>query len=906
MRKLESYRRKRDFARTPEPGPEGGVESQASLRFVVQKHAARRLHYDFRLELDGVLKSWAVPKGPSVDPQQKRFAVLVEDHPLDYATFEGVISEGNYGAGHVIVWDTGIYSPDDENHLSFGDRGASEERMRRQLEAGKLSITLRGHKLRGSWTLVRTAKGPTEWLLIKHRDAHADPEREVLEREDSVLTGATLTDLRAGRAAGHSGGSVREQAQALGRPAPYPTSVKPMLARLVDGPFSHPGWLFEPKLDGYRIVAFVEPGRVTLRSRNGKDLTSRLPEVARELAEQAEEEMVLDGEVVALNSEGRPDFGRLQEALGRDRRLGASEPQAPLVYYPFDLLYLAGASLRQVPLVQRKSLLGQALVPGEAVRPVEFVEGSGEAFYEAATALGLEGMLAKRKDSSYEPGARSAAWLKVKAVQSQDFVVGGYTPGEGARASTLGAVLVGLYDDGKLQFAGRVGSGFDQSDLDSLLPRMAPLHTSRCPFDTTPDLQGSEAQWVRPELVARVKFSQWTKDELLRAPVFEGLREDAPARSVTREEGADVRTLLGVEAGAAEGPQSETDAVLAQLSGREDKALLELGGERLSLTNLNKELWPATSDAPAVTKRDMIRYYVQIAPALLPHLRDRPMTLTRYPNGIEGKSFYQKHWGGPMPGFVRTVSLFSSHREGDGEYILVDNLATLVWLAQLADIELHPWLSRVVREPDALHTGTVLTGSKEAVESSVLNHPDFLVFDLDPYTYSGKEAAGAEPELNRRAFSQAVEVAHSLRELLEGLTLTPFLKTSGKTGLHIYVPVLRQYDFSVTRRACQTVGQFLLQQRFRDVTLEWSVEKRTGKVFLDYNQNSRSRNMAAAYSLRPQPGAPVSTPLSWEELEHVFPTDFTIWSVPQRVERLGDLWGRVLESKHDLRGLLEG
>ena len=906
MRKLESYRRKRDFARTAEPGPEAGVESQASLRFVVQKHAARRLHYDFRLEMDGVLKSWAVPKGPSVDPQQKRFAALVEDHPLDYATFEGVIADGNYGAGHVIVWDTGIYSPDDDHRLSFGDRNASEERMRRQLKSGKLSITLRGHKLRGSWTLVRTAKGPADWLLIKHRDAHADPEREVLDHEGSVLSGATITDLRAGRSAGLPGRSVREQAQALGRRAPYPTTVKPMLARLVDGPFSHPAWLFEPKLDGYRIVAFVQPGGVTLRSRNGKDLTSRLPEVAQELAEQAEEEMVLDGEVVALNSEGLPDFGLLQEALGRDRRLGSVGPEAPLVYYPFDLLYLAGVSLRQTPLTQRKSLLGQALVPGEAVRPVEYVEGSGEAFFEAATALGLEGMLAKRKDSNYEPAARSAAWLKVKAVQAQDFVVAGYTPGEGARASTLGAILVGLYDGGKLQFAGRVGSGFDQAELDRLLTMMAPLHTRRCPFGTTPDLQGSAAQWVRPNLVARVKFSQWTKDGLLRAPVFEGLRADASPRAVIREEGADVRQLLGIEAGTSEGPQSERDAVLAQLSGREDRVLLELAGERLSLTNLNKELWPSTSDAPPVTKRDMIRYYVQIAPALLPHLRDRPMTLTRYPNGIDGKSFYQKHWGGPMPGFVKTVSLFSSHREGDGEYILVDNLATLVWLVQLADIELHPWLSRVVREPDALHTGTVLTGSKEAVESSVLNHPDFLVFDLDPYTYSGKEAAGAEPELNRRAFSQAVEVAHSLRELLEGLTLTPFLKTSGKTGLHIYVPVLRQYDFSVTRRACQTVGQFLLQHRFRDVTLEWSVEKRTGKVFLDYNQNSRSRNMAATYSLRPLPGAPVSTPLSWEELEHVFPTDFTIWSVPQRVEQLGDLWGGVLEAKHDLRGLLEG
>ena len=345
--------------------------------------------------------------------------------------------------------------------------------------------------------------------------------------------------------------------------------------------------------------------------------------------------------------------------------------------------------------------------------------------------------------------------------------------------------------------------------------------------------------------------------------------------------------------------------MLEQLSGVQEKMLLDVAGHRISLTNLNKELWPAFEDRAAVTKRDMLRYYAGIGPAILPHLKDRPLTFTRYPNGIGGKSFYQKHWEQGLPEFVETVRLFSSHNEGDGEYIMVNNLATLVWLAQLANIEFHPWISRIEQRPDATHLGATFTGSREAIDASVLNYPDFVVFDLDPYIYSGEEKAGDEPELNRKAFSKGVEIARSLKDILDQLSLSSFPKTSGKTGLHIYVPILRQYDYQITRKTCELIGRFLLQQRPKDVTMEWSVNKRGGKIFLDHNQNTRSKNMASIYSLRPLPGAPVSTPLSWEELDGVYPTDFTIDTVPARVEAMGDLWAGVLEAKHDLRRLLE-
>ena len=783
MATLDDYEGKRDFDRTTEPGPGPAGPARRSLTFVVQKHAARRLHYDFRLEIDGVLKSWPVPKGPSLDPQEKRLAVMVEDHPLDYGAFEGVIAQGSYGAGQVIVWDNGVYSPDEGGALSFGDREQANERMRQGLEAGKLSFTLRGRKLSGSWTLVRTQRSPKDWLLIKHSDEHADPDLDVLEQERSVLSGLTIADLKSGR--------LPEPAREIGRPAAFPSRLKPMLPSSGGQPFSDPEWLFEPKLDGCRVMAFLRAEKVTLRGGNGKALTRSLPAIVGDLEAQPEQELVIDGEVVALGDDGLPDRDLLHGAL--DSKGGATSES--LIYYVFDVLYLNGRDLRKVALHERKTLLARTLLPMARLKPVEYVDGEGEAFAQVTAGMGLEGMVAKRRDSAYESGVESGRWLEIEGQALLE-------------PAQRRAVTAGL---------SRAGDARARKDPDK-------------------------------ELVGQV---------------------------------------------------------LDQLSGDRNDVVLDVSGDRISLTNLDKPLWPEEGGRAAVTKGDMLRYYTRMGPSILPHLRDRPLTLTRYPDGIHGESFYQKRWAHTLPDFVETVRLFSSENDGDVEYIAVNNLPTLVWLAQLADIELHPWISRTVQQPDAAHLAATFTGSKDNIDKSVLNYPDFIVFDLDPYIYSGKEKAGEEPELNRRAFTKAGEVALALKDILDSLSLSSFLKTSGKTGLHVYVPVLRQYEYSVTRKTCELIGRFLMQHRPQEVTMEWSVDRRAGKIFLDHNQNVRSKNMASIYSLRPLPGAPASTPLHWDELGDVYPTDFNIETVPERVEAIGDLWADVHEAKHDLRRLLE-
>ena len=910
---LDRYKEKRDFARTPEPrGGEGS--GWGSLRFVVQKHAARRLHYDVRLEIGGTLKSWPVPKGPSFDPNEKRLAVMVEDHPLDYLTFEAVIAPGNYGAGQMIVWDTGVYSPDEDGVLSFGDRETSDRRMREGLAAGKLSFTLRGRKLRGSWTLVKTTRGEREWLLIKHKDAHARTGPDVLDDGASVLSKLTIDDLKAGRLPDPT--PLDRRLARCGTGARFPASVKPMLAKLTDGPFDGEGWLFEPKMDGLRLLAFVERGSVRLRSRNGNDMTALYPEVAEELRAQPHESFVLDGEVVVLDEAGLPSFGLMQQRMGGLKVEGAPGAAGVLMYYPFDLLYLDGYNVRRAPLSERKDLLARMLVPGDVVRPIEYAVGGGEAFYAAATRLGLEGVVAKRVDSVYEPGRRGTAWLKIKATQSQEMVIGGYSAGAGARASTFGSLLVGYYDDDTLRFAARVGTGFDQATLDDLYERLQPLRVEESPFAPDPELGVAGDVWLRPELVARVKFAEWGAGEHLRAPVFLGLEPDRDPRSVLRERPAAPPPVAlstserplpspprrpGIAAAAAASVEQ-----LAGKAARDGSMSLDAGEHTVRVTNLDKALWPETPERAAITKRDMLTYYARIAPAILPHLRDRPLTLTRYPNGVDAPSFYQKNWSYEPPEFVETVKLFSSHNEGDVEYVMVNNLATLLWLGQLADIEMHPWLSRRAAGPDGTRLGTTFTGSKESIEASILNYPDFLVFDLDPYIYSGEEGAGAEPELNRRAFAKAVETARALKGILDELSLSSFLKTSGKTGLHVYVPVRREHPYPVTRKVTELIERFLMEQRPLDVTMEWAVSKREGKIFLDHNQNVRGKNMASVYSLRPLPGAPVSTPLRWDELDGVYPADFTIDVVPERVERLGDLWADIHDAKHDLRRLVDG
>ncbi|MEX0799789.1 MAG: non-homologous end-joining DNA ligase [Dehalococcoidia bacterium] len=907
---LDEYGKKRDFQKTPEPPPAKKGADAGPLTFVVQKHRASRLHYDFRLEVDGVLKSWSVPKGPSLDPQEKRLAVMVEDHPLDYGGFEGVIPKGEYGAGQVIVWDNGTYASDEGGPPDWTDRAEAEERMRRGLAEGKLSISMRGRKLKGSWALVKMQRTEKEWLLIKHRDVYADEKREIVGEDRSVICGLTIEDLKAGRLPDRGQRPLPVNPAGLpgAKAARFPRSVEPMLATLTDHPFSDAGWLFEPKLDGVRTIALIHDGKTKLLSRRGLDTSAAYPLLAEELSTQPAGALVLDGEIVALDEQGRPSFELLQGRIGltRPEDVRRAEAEAPVLFYGFDILHLDGYDLVSVPLEGRRALLERVLLPTERIRLLEAFEEDGVTAYRAAVELGLEGVVAKRRSSVYEPGRRARSWLKVKATLSDEFVVGGYTQGQGGRAKTFGALVLGSYEeDGRLAFVGGVGSGFDDRTLEALLPRLEPLRTKECPFAETPPLKPPPT-WVQPELVVEVKFAQRTREGQLRAPVFLRLREDKPAESVRPAE------VVAAPAGAPGNPgsggpslESDVEEVLEQLERKSERFLLKVQGQKLSLTNLDKPLWPEHDGQRALTKRDFIRYLAQVSPHLLPHLRDRPLTLTRYPNGIHGGHFYQKHYEQPLPEFVDTVLLFSEHNDEDTEYLICNNLTTLLWLGQLADLELHTWYSRVSPEPDGHDLSTDFAGSRESIDGSLLNYPDFMVFDLDPYIYSGREKKGEEPELNRKAFAATRQVALWLKELLDSLSLSSFVKTTGRTGLHIYVPILRQLPYRAVRHGCETIGRFLMAQHPKEITMEWAVEKRTGKVFLDHNQNVRGKTLASIYSARPLPEAAVSMPLRWDELDGAYPTDFTILSAPTRLVKAGDLWSGILDAKHDLQAMLD-
>ncbi|MHB8085597.1 MAG: DNA ligase D [Dehalococcoidia bacterium] len=894
---LREYEEKRDFTRSPEPVPRlpGG---DGPLKFVVQKHAARRLHYDFRLEVDGVLKSWSVPAGPSADPAVKRLAVMVEDHPLDYRTFEGVIPKGQYGAGEVIVWDEGDYSPEDGDRLFFDDRKTAGKLMRKGLENGKLSITLRGHRMKGSWTLVKMSGPNNNWLMIKHRDKFAGGAIDLQKETASVRSGLSIDDIKAGRQPPIETADDPEPGSLPGASRePFPSSVAPMLAGLAASPPVESGWLFEPKLDGFRALAIIKGGKAKLISRNGLDISSRYPLLIRDLNNQKYNDLILDGEITVLDENGRPCFQCLQDYLRANMTSDPVAESAPLIYYVFDILYAGGYGLWNVPLIERKKLLGRILLDTEFVRPVAFFEGDGPSVYRASIGQGLEGIMAKRRDSLYEAGRRSHNWLKIKATLSDDFVIGGFTPGYGNRAQTFGALLLGYYDaEGHLSYAGHVGSGFDDQKLSDLLARMERMATKDCPFTPPPPLHTS-ATWIRPEMVAEVKFSQWTQDGRLRQPVFLRLREDKmPSevhRTVILSAPGDPRPVK------ADPLSTEIEKILKQLSEPREDLDITVQGHKIALTNLDKELWPATDGRPSFTKRDLITYLTTVSPFILPHLEDRPLTLSRFPSGIEGQHFYQRHWDSPRPDFVEMVALATEHETNVKDYLECNNLATLLWLGQLGTIEYHSWFSRVSAAPE----GRI--GDVDAKTIDITDYPDFIIFDLDPYIYSGKEIKGAEPEFNTAAFDGVCKVALWVKEMLDSLSLSSFVKTSGRTGLHIYVPINRQLDYRAVRSAAETIARYVLRQHPREVTVDWAVEKRTGKIFIDYNQNVRGKTLASAYSPRAAPGAAVSVPLRWDELGKISPVDFDIRSVPGRLIEIGDLWAKILDAKRDLKDLLK-
>ncbi len=910
---LDRYAAKRTFTRTPEPGPVVPQGRGGPLMFLVQKHAARRLHYDFRLEVDGVLKSWAVPKGPSLQFGDKRLAVEVEDHPFEYASFEGVIPEKEYGAGNVIVWDCGVYSPDEDKQYWFGQRREAEELMREGIANGKLSIFLRGHKLKGSYALVRTST-PKQWLLLKHRDRFADV-NDVLARAQSVMSGYTLDDLEAGKR------PMRLDAARLASNGPeesFPKSIAPMLAEIGEAPRSEPGWQYEPKLDGYRVIAFVQDGAVRLQSRRGIDLTVPFPEIVADLGAQAVDRMVLDGEIVALGPDGRPSFNALQNRVGlkTDHEIADARRRSPVVFMCFDLLHFAGLNLRGAPYSDRRRWLLQCLLPTSHLQVVH-VSDDAERLYSASLAAGFEGIVGKRSDSTYQAGRRSPLWLKLKATHSAEFVVGGYTQGKNSREA-LGALLLGYWDGREateLRYVGHVGSGLDEGTLAGLRKRVAKLERRTSPFAGKPDLH-RPTKWLEPELVAEVEFQGITADGNLRAPVFLRLRDDIEPAGIRApvaphgplEEGASPDRSRGAKPNrsmpAPATPATEIESVLQQLDGKSNRLDLDVGGARIRLTNLDREYWPADKDArvAAITKRDLLRYLARVSPFMLPHLEDRPLTMIRMPEGIHGERFFQKHWEQSLPDFVETITVFSGHKGEKHDYLLGNNLPTLLWLGQVGTLEFHVWHSRAAVAPDAASESTDFSATLESLEGSVLNYPDYLVFDIDPYIYSGKEAKGAEPELNKKGFATGKRVAFWLRALLKEMSLDAVVKTSGKTGLHVVVPIDRTVTFDEARSLCEMVGRHLMRGHPKDITLDWAVEKRTGKIFIDYNMNVRGKTLNVAYSPRGVPGAPVSMPLTWEELEAAEPLDFTIGNgkALTRLDRNGDRWHDALLSKHSL------
>jgi len=770
--KLGEYRRKRDPKKTPEPfGAKGGKTKEPI--FVVQRHDARRLHYDFRLERNGALASWAVPKGVPLEPGQQHLAVHVEDHPLDYATFEGEIPAGNYGAGSVEIWDHGTYELVEEK------------------KNGGLTVRLKGERLDGTWALVPAHLSGDEknWLIIRKRD-----------------------DASA--------------------PAPKPASYKPMLATLTENVPRGAGWEFEVKWDGYRALATVSGSETVLTSRNGNDLTARFEHVAKEVAKAVKSpDCVLDGEVCALDDTGRSSFSAMQQG----------KAGTPLVYYVFDVLELDGEPLVDLPLVDRRKRL-EALLDrrNRTVRLSEAFD-DGNALFEAATEQQLEGVMAKRLDSKYAVGRRTRDWLKVKTHGEQEFVIAGYTKGTGRRASSFGSLVLGVYQGGELVYTGNVGTGFDGKEIDKLLEQLRPLRRETTPFREVPKMpkvRRSDVIWVEPKLVAEVEFAEWTHDGRLRAPSYLGLREDKAAGEVRREVAMADRIVKG--------------------------------SRELKLSNLDKVFFPVEG----ITKGDLLDYYRAVGPVLLPHLRDRPFTMVRWPDGIEAGRFFQKDAPSHMPEWIPTYRALVSTRESPRQkkrvnFPLVNDELALLWMVNMGCIDMNAWYSRVDK-PD---------------------RPDFVLFDLDP-----------SPDVG---FKETVQVALLVKQALDAFGLVGFPKTSSAEGMHVLVPVERRYTYEDTRQFAEIVAGAIARTHRGLATTEWTKSKRRG-VLIDSNQNGEGKTIASVYSVRPRAGAPVSTPLRWSEVnEKLDPLSFTMPVVRDRIRQHGDLFEGVLTTRQRLTDALK-
>src|SRR5438132_2944524 len=828
---LSPYRAKRSLDRTPEPGAAAAVATpSAGGLFVVHMHAARRLHWDLRLEMDGVLRSWAVPKGPSPNRADKRLAVLVEDHPLEYGDFEGIIPEGNYGAGAVIVWDRGRWVP-----LEDPQEG---------LKKGKLLFELRGYKLHGKWTLVKPKKGEKEWLLIKEKDGYVAANGAL--PPESVLSGLTVDDLKAGK---DRAAPVVQELARLKAPKRAVTleQAEPMLAETREQPFSKPGWLFELKLDGYRVRGGREGGEARLVPRNGHDIAPAFPEIARALTALPYEGFIFDGELCVPDEAGRPSFQRLQNRAKVSRALEVRRAavETPAVLYVFDLLAFEGYDVRPLPLEQRKALLEQ-LVP--RVGPIKYLshfEKDGEALYEQIVKMGLEGIVAKKADSAYRAG-RSPNWLKIRADRVDDFVVVAFPRPQRSR-SGFGALDLGAYENGKLVYAGRVGSGFTAAQLKEV-SAVLERGVRPAPAFSGPVPQDPGHTWVEPALVVEVRYKEWTDEGLLRQPVFLRFRDDKPPTECV---------LPGKREGGRGGPEPGPVPL--------PPSPFPLPRE-VKFSNLDKVFWPDEG----YTKGDLIEYYRAVSQWMLPYLADRPLVLTRFPDGITGKSFFQKAAPEYAQAFVRTVTIWSEDSQRELDYFVCDDQSSLLYIANMAAILLHVWSSRV----------------------ATLEAPDWCILDLDP-----KDAP----------FADVVTVAKAVKALCDDIGLPTGIKTSGSTGLHVLIPLGRQVTYEQSRTLGGLLARVIAAELPEIATVTRQVQKRGGKVYLDYVQNGHGRLLVAPFSVRPLPGAPVSMPLKWSEVTPKLDIKkFTIKTAPARMKKLGeDPLRSVLELKPDLVHALE-
>lgn len=897
MKKLVEYRQKRHFDKTAEPA--GNVAREGKARFVIQKHAATRLHYDLRLEVGGVLKSWAVPKGPSLNLGDKRLAVHVEDHPLEYRKFEGVIPRGQYGGGEVIIWDQGTYEL--EGH---SDADA-------QLARGELKFILHGKKVRGSFVLVqlKNSKEKNEWLLIKHRDEFADPLWDAEKHAQSIVSGRTLEDVKLGRPARAPLDANEISSLRGARKTPMPRFIPLTLASISETPFSNPDWLFEVKWDGVRGIAYVANGEVAVRSRAGREISLEYPEV-RDLANQMDAtEAIVDGELVALDSAGRSNFQKLQNRAGVRNPSQQLLESIPVTYYAFDLLYCDGYDLRKVPLEKRKDVLKQVLRTGDHIRYSEHEIEKGKELYEAARQQSLEGIIGKKRDSAYV-GQRTSLWLKFKIVNELDAVVCGWTAPRRSR-EFFGALVLGLYDGPQLEFIGSVGTGFDYAKQKEIYEQLQKLRRAESVFSSPPKLK-EKIEWVQPQLVARVKYGNWTDGRRLRAPVFLAMRtvvspeectmqaprpnedrgqEDLAERS-DRSAKSETRTVAPAEPKRGERlsksrsatnsardekrtalPTKPGEKVLTTgmeneiRNGISENLNVEIDGHVLRLTHLNKIYFPESG----IRKRDLLAYYFRVGHLLLPFLKDRPMVLRRYPNGIREKAFFQKEAPESVPDWVERATVHSEERGGDMPYLMANNLASLIYLTSLGCIDHNPWSSR----------------------SETQDFPDYVFFDLDPTPGT--------------PFATVLKIARTIYAILHSIRLSCFLKTSGASGFHIFVPLKPQYTYAQTRGFAELVGRIADNELPGLITFERTVHKRpSGKVLMDAVQNARGKPLATVYSARAYPGAPVSTPVKPAELKTDFAADhWNVNNVEQRIKKVGNLWGDFWDQRQSLSEALE-